>query len=70
MSEDDVQPATRTNDNEDDGQRRGCFEEQKKRDVEQAYQKMSAAEKESFKQKMAGIDKVDTIYPYPNIDNI
>ena len=50
MNEDDVQPATRTNDNEDDGQQRGWFEEQKKRDVERAYQKMSAAEKESFKQ--------------------
>jgi hypothetical protein len=35
------------------------FEEQKKRDVEQAYQKMSTAEKEVFKQKMAEINKVD-----------
>ncbi len=37
----------------------GCFEEQKKRDVEQAYQKMSAAEKELFKQKMVEIDTAD-----------
>ena len=29
----------------------GRFEEQKKRDVEQAYQKMTAPEKEVFKQK-------------------
>jgi hypothetical protein len=31
----------------------GRFEEQKKRDVERAYQKMTAAEKEVFKRKMA-----------------
>ena len=37
----------------------GWFEEQKKRDVERAYQKMSAAEKEIFKQKMAEIDEAD-----------
>jgi hypothetical protein len=37
----------------------GRFEEQKKRDVEQAYKKMSAMEKEVFKQKMAKIDKAD-----------
>jgi hypothetical protein len=35
------------------------FEEQKKRDMEQAYQKMSAAEKELFKQKMVEIDEAD-----------
>jgi hypothetical protein len=35
------------------------FEEQKKRDVERAYKKMSAAEKEVFKQKMAEINKAD-----------
>jgi hypothetical protein len=35
------------------------FEEQKKRDVEQAYQKMTAAEKEVFRRKMAEIDKAD-----------
>jgi hypothetical protein len=33
------------------------FEAQKKRDVKIAYQKMSVEEKESFKQKMAEIDK-------------
>ena len=37
----------------------GRFEEQKKRDVEQAYQKMTAAEKEVFKQKMAEYDEAD-----------
>jgi hypothetical protein len=37
----------------------GRFEEQKKRDVEQAYKKMSAMEKEVFKQKMAEIDEAD-----------
>ena len=31
----------------------GRFEEQKKRDVERAYQKMTAAEKEVFRRKMA-----------------
>ncbi len=35
------------------------FEEQKKRDVERAYQKMSAAEKEVFKRKMVEIDEAD-----------
>jgi hypothetical protein len=37
----------------------GQFEEQKKSDVERAYQKMSAAEKEMFKKKMAEIDEAD-----------
>ena len=37
----------------------GRFEEQKKRDVERAYQKMSAVEKEIFKKKMAEIDEAD-----------
>ena len=37
----------------------GRFEEQKKRDVERAYQKMSAAEKEIFKKMMAEIDEAD-----------
>ena len=37
----------------------GRFEEQKKRDVERAYQKMTAAENEVFKQKMAEYDKAD-----------
>jgi hypothetical protein len=37
----------------------GQFEGQKKRDVEQAYQKMTAAEKEVFKQKMAEINEAD-----------
>ena len=35
----------------------GRFEARKKRDVEIAYQKMSAEEKESFKRKMAEIDE-------------
>ena len=35
----------------------GRFKAQKKMDVEIAYQKMSAKEKDSFKQKMAEIDK-------------
>ena len=35
------------------------FEEQKKRDEEQGYQKMTVAEKEVFKQKMAEIDEAD-----------
>ena len=35
----------------------GRFKAQKKRDVEIAYQKMSAEEKESFKRKMAEIYK-------------
>jgi hypothetical protein len=38
----------------------GWFEEQKKRDMERAYQKMTATEKEVFKQKMAEINKVDS----------
>ena len=33
--------------------------EQKKRDVELAYKKMSTTEKEVFKQKMAEIDEAD-----------
>ena len=37
----------------------GQFEEQKKRDVERAHQKMSAAEKEIFKKKMTEIDEAD-----------
>ncbi len=37
----------------------GRFEEQKKRDVECAYQKMSATEKEIFKKKMAEMDEAD-----------
>jgi hypothetical protein len=37
----------------------GRFEEQKKRDVERAYQKMTAAEKVVFKQKMAEYDEAD-----------
>ena len=37
----------------------GRFEEQKKRDVERAYQKMTAAEKEVFKRKMAEYDEAD-----------
>ena len=37
----------------------GRFEEQKKRDVEQGYQKMTTAEKEVFKHKMAEIDEAD-----------
>jgi hypothetical protein len=37
----------------------GRFEEQKKRDVERAYQKMSTAEKEVFKRKMAEINEAD-----------
>ncbi len=37
----------------------GRFEEQKKRDVKCAYQKMSAVEKEMFKKKMAEIDKAN-----------
>ena len=38
----------------------GQFKEQKKRDVERAYQKMSATEKEIFKKKMVEINEVDT----------
>ncbi len=37
----------------------GRLKEQKKRDVERAYQKMTAAEKEVFKRKMAEYDEVD-----------
>ncbi len=37
----------------------GRFEEQKKRNVESEYQKMSAAEKEIFKKKTAEIDEAD-----------
>jgi hypothetical protein len=37
----------------------GRFEEQKKRDVEQAYQKMTAAEKEVFKRKMVEYDEAN-----------
>ncbi len=37
----------------------GQFGELKKRDVERAYQKMSATEKEMFKKKMAEIDEAD-----------
>jgi hypothetical protein len=48
----------------------GRFEEQKKRDVEQAYLKMSTMEKEVFKQKMVEINKADvddgeTLQPTP-----
>jgi hypothetical protein len=37
----------------------GRFEEQKKSEMERAYQKMTAAEKEVFKQKMAEYDEAD-----------
>jgi hypothetical protein len=37
----------------------GRFEEQKKRVVERAYQKMNTAEKEVFKRKMAKYDETD-----------
>jgi hypothetical protein len=37
----------------------GRFEAGQKRDAEQAYQKMTLAEKESFRRKMAEIDKAD-----------
>ena len=37
----------------------GRFEEQKKRNAEQAYQKMSATEKELLKQKMVEINDAD-----------
>ncbi len=37
----------------------GRFEEQKKRDVERAHQKMTTSEKEVFKKKMAENDKAD-----------
>ncbi len=35
----------------------GRFEEQKKRDTERAYQKMTPAEKDSFRRKLAEIDE-------------
>ena len=38
----------------------GRFEEQKKRDVERAHQKMTVAEKDVFKQKMAKYDEANT----------
>jgi hypothetical protein len=38
----------------------GQSEEQKMREVGQGYQKMSAAEKELLKQKMAWINEADT----------
>ena len=37
----------------------GRFDEQKKRDMKRAYQKMTATEKDVFKQKMAEYDKAD-----------
>jgi hypothetical protein len=37
----------------------GRFEAEQKRDAEQAYRKMTLAEKESFKRKMAETDKAD-----------
>ncbi len=37
----------------------GRFEERKKRNVKQAYKKMSAVEKKVFKQKMEEIDEAD-----------
>jgi len=37
----------------------GWFEEQKKRNLEREYQKMTAAEKEVFKKKMAEFDEAD-----------
>ena len=37
----------------------GRFEEQKKRVVERAYQKMNTAEKEVLKRKMAKYDETD-----------
>ena len=47
----------------------GRFEEQKKRDVERAYQKMLATERENLKKKMAEIDEanagVDKESPLP-----
>ena len=38
----------------------GRFEAGQKRDAERAYQKMTLAEKESFRRKMAEIDEADT----------
>ena len=40
----------------------GRFEEQKKREVERAYQNMSATEKEIFKKQMAEIDEADASF--------
>ena len=37
----------------------GRFEAEQKRDAEQAYRKMTLAEKESFRRKMAEIDEAD-----------
>ncbi len=37
----------------------GRFKAGQKRDAEQAYRKITLAEKESFRQKMAEIDKAD-----------
>ena len=37
----------------------GRFETGQKRDAERAYQKMTLTEKESFRQKMAEINKAD-----------
>ena len=37
----------------------GRFEAGQKRDAERAYQKMTLAEKESFRRKMAEIDEAD-----------
>ncbi len=37
----------------------GHYEAQQKRDAKRAYQRMSRAEKESFRQKMAEIDEAD-----------
>ena len=37
----------------------GRFEAEQKRDAERAYQKMTLAEKESFRWKMAEIDEAD-----------
>ena len=37
----------------------GRFEAGQKRDAEQAYRKMTLAEKESFRRKMAEIDEAD-----------
>ncbi len=37
----------------------GRFEAEQKRDAERAYRKMTLAEKESFRRKMAEIDEAD-----------
>ncbi len=48
----------------------GRLEEQKKRDMERAYQKMTAAEKEVFKKKGGRRRRGNPAsYPYPRIDN-